>query len=227
MRTKQGAAVLDLKALAEDGTFSGYGSIFGNRDSYGDVVMPGAFAKSLAEHRRRGSKPKMFWQHDPREPIGSWVDLSEDGKGLWVEGRLNMEVQRGRETHALLKAGDIDGLSIGYFTVTAEDDEAKGVTKLREVRLVEVSVVSLGANDRALVDTVKADDTRLTKIYEIVEAGGMPTERQFGKAMQALGFTNAKAEALATACKPILVGEPEAKADDPAAYFAALRDTLA
>ena len=104
MRTKQGAAVLELKKLGEDGTFSGYGSIFGNTDSYGDIVMPGAFATSLADHRRRGSRPKMFWQHDPREPIGSWVDLSEDGKGLWVEGRLNMGVQRAAARNRMASA---------------------------------------------------------------------------------------------------------------------------
>lgn len=210
MNTKQGAAVLELKALADDGTFAGYGSIFGNKDSYGDVVMPGAFAKSLAEHRKRGSRPKMFWQHDAREPIGSWLDFSEDGKGLYMEGRLNMDVQRGREAHSLLKAKDIDGLSIGYNTITAEPDEKAGVLRLKEVRLIEVSVVSLGANDRALVDTVKN-----------IRAAGLPSLVDFEGFLREAGFSKSEATAIAgKGLAPLLRGEP---GSNPAAdYLAAI-----
>lgn len=186
MKTKAGAAVLEIKELSDNGVFSGYGSIFGNKDAYGDVVMPGAFAKSLSDHRRRGTKPKMFWQHDPHQPIGSWVDIAEDGKGLWLEGRLNMEVQKGREAYALLKAGDIDGLSIGYNTVSAEPDERAGVLRLKELKLVEVSVVSLGANDRALVDAVKQ-----------IRGESLPTLPQFEDFLREAGFSKTEATAIA------------------------------
>lgn len=193
MKTKHGSAILDLKNLTSDGVFSGYGSVFGNRDAYGDIVEAGAFARSLSDHRRRGSRPKMFWQHDPHQPIGSWTDLAEDGKGLWVEGRLNMDVQRGREAHALLKAGDIDGLSIGYHTVTAENDEKAGVVRLRALDLVEVSVVSLGANDRATVDAVKA--AKAKGYRDRIAAGERLTEREWEDVLKEfLTLSNSEAE---------------------------------
>lgn len=86
MKTKDFA--LQVKDLSEEGTFEGYGSIFGNLDSYGEKVMPGAFAESLARHKREGTKPLMLWQHNPDQPIGVWEDLVEDGKGLRGIGRL-------------------------------------------------------------------------------------------------------------------------------------------
>ena len=133
---------LEIKATTDAGVIEGYGSTFGGEpDSVGDIIMPGAYKESLAEHSRRGTTPKMFWQHDPHRPIGKWLDAKEDDHGLLMRGRLNMNVQQGREAYELLKAGDIDGLSIGYRTVTAEKD-AKGQRLLREVELWEVSLVT-------------------------------------------------------------------------------------
>src|SRR5690554_514968 len=80
MKTKDFS--LHVKDVSDEGTFTGYGSIFGNVDAYGEKVMPGAFANSLAKHRQKGTSPLMFWQHNPSEPIGVWSDLAEDGKGL-------------------------------------------------------------------------------------------------------------------------------------------------
>lgn len=195
MKTKAGAAVLEIKALEENGVFSGYGSIFGNKDAYGDVVVAGAFAKSLADHRRKGTKPKMFWQHNPHEPIGSWTDAAEDGKGLWLEGRLNMEVQRAREAYALLKAEDIDGLSIGYQVVSAEPDEKAGVLRLKELRLAEVSIVSIGANDRALIDSVKHFDA-----LQNWKAGVRPQQRELEDFLKEhFSVSNSEAERMANA----------------------------
>lgn len=192
MKTKFGAPVLKVKELTDAGTFEGYGSIFGNRDSYGDVVERGAFAKSLATHEARGSKPKLFWQHDMHQPIGSWTEMKEDDTGLWAKGRLNMDVQRGREAHALLKAGDIDGLSIGYHTITAEPDKAAGVLLLKELDLVEVSVVSVGANDRALVDAVKAAE--ISNLRDRIAAGERLTSREWEALFKDMGLTNSEAE---------------------------------
>lgn len=187
MKTKFGAPLLDLKGIEDNGTFAGYGSVFGNRDSHSEIVMPGAFAKSLAEHRRKGTRPKLFWHHDMREPIGSWTDFSEDGKGLYMEGRFNMDVQRGREAHALLKAGDIDGLSIGYNVISAEPDDKAKVVRLKELNLIEVSVVSLGSNDRALVDTVKAS----------LMEGEMVTLEQFDEILKEAGFSKSQRSVIA------------------------------
>ncbi|WP_375290400.1 HK97 family phage prohead protease [Qipengyuania sp.] len=186
MKTKAGAPVLELKEFGEDGVFSGYGSVFGNTDSYGDIVMPGAFKRTLADHRRRKSMPKLFWQHDPGRPIGKWLSMEEDDTGLKVEGQLNMNVQQGREAYALLKAVDIDGLSIGYRVVKAEDDETEQVVRLKELQLVEVSVVSLGANDRALVSGVKS-----------IREGGLPSLPEFEEFLREAGFPKSEATAIA------------------------------
>lgn len=153
MKTKDFA--LHVKDVSEEGTFEGYGSIFGNLDSYGEKVMPGAFAASLAKHRQEGSKPLMLWQHNPDEPIGVWDDLSEDGKGLKGTGRFVLETARGREAHALLKAGAIRGLSIGYREI---ETEPEGNTRLlKKLDLLEISVVSFPANRRARVEAVKSE----------------------------------------------------------------------
>ena len=103
-------APCDLKSVEADGTFAGYASLFGEVDLGQDLVMPGAFCDSL---RSRGAQGvKLLFQHDPNEPIGVWLDLVEDGKGLFARGRLMPEVTRGREVLSLMRAGALDGLSI-------------------------------------------------------------------------------------------------------------------
>ena len=119
----------------------GYASVFGVADQGGDVVLHGAYAASLARMRAEGRRVKMLWQHDPGQPIGIWDEVREDAVGLWVKGRLLTELARGREAAALLAAGAIDGLSIGYRTVKAECD-AKGRRQLAELDLWEVSLVT-------------------------------------------------------------------------------------
>ena len=153
MKTKDFA--LQVKDLSDEGTFIGYGSIFGNLDSYGEVVEPGAFAKSLSRHVREKSSPIMLWQHNPEEPIGVWENLEEDAKGLKGTGRLVLEAARGREAYALLKAGAIRGLSIGYREVKVEPDG--NARRLKELDLLEISVVTFPANRRASVTDVKSE----------------------------------------------------------------------
>lgn len=153
MKTKDFA--LEVKDLSEDGTFEGYGSIFGNVDSYGEKVVPGAFVESLAKHRREGTSVLMLWQHNPDEPIGVWDDLAEDAKGLWGKGRLIMEVQRAKEVYALLRAKAVRGLSIGYRELDTDKD---GVVRvLKKLELWEISPVSFPANSRARVEAVKSE----------------------------------------------------------------------
>lgn len=119
----------------------GYASLFGRTDQGGDVVMAGAYVRSLARLKDEGRAVRMLWQHDPAQPIGVWDEIAEDARGLRVKGRILTEVEKGREAAALVAAGAIDGLSIGYRTVTAERD-AKGQRLLREVELWEVSLVT-------------------------------------------------------------------------------------
>ncbi len=119
----------------------GYASLFGKADHGGDVVQKGAYAASLKRLAGKGGRVKMLWQHDPGQPIGVWDEVREDATGLWVKGRILTEVEKGREAAALLAAGAIDGLSIGYRTVKAERD-GKGQRLLLELELWEVSLVT-------------------------------------------------------------------------------------
>ncbi|WP_420899254.1 HK97 family phage prohead protease [Fertoeibacter niger] len=127
--------------VTEGHVVAGYASLFGRRDQGGDVVRAGAYAASLAGLAKAGRRVKMLWQHDPGQPIGVWDEVREDATGLYVKGRILTEVERGREAVALLAAGAIDGLSIGYRTVRAERDSA-GARVLAEVELWEVSLVT-------------------------------------------------------------------------------------
>lgn len=127
--------------MAEGQIVSGYASLFGKRDQGGDVVAAGAYASSLKRLTATGRAVKMLWQHDPTQPIGIWDEVREDERGLWVKGRILTEVERGREAAALLTAGAIDGLSIGYRTLRSERD-AKGQRLLQELDLWEVSLVT-------------------------------------------------------------------------------------
>ncbi len=138
----QAARAEDAGFTVSDGAvISGYASLFGRKDQGGDVVQKGAYAASLKRLDDGGRRVKMLWQHDPAQPIGIWDEVREDARGLWVKGRLLPEVEKGREAAALLAAGAIDGLSIGYRTVKAERD-AKGQRLLQELELWEVSLVT-------------------------------------------------------------------------------------
>lgn len=163
----------DAKAVKDDGTFAGYASTFGNVDSGYDVVMPGAFANSLRD--RPCSKVKMLWQHDQRDPIGVWTKCQEDDKGLYVEGRILKAVQRGAECHELMKAGVIDSMSIGFRTLES-DYTSSGVRQLKEVGLMEISLVTFPMNDQATVTAVKDFNPR-----------------EMEKSLRAAGFSRADA----------------------------------
>lgn len=141
----------------EKGVFSGYGSIFGNKDLGNDVMMQGAFAKSIASKGPKGVK--LLYQHDAKEPIGVFDEIIEDRKGLRVKGRLAMGTQKGREVYELMKMGAIDGLSIGYRVSPkgADYDERGKKRMLREVDLMEISAVTFPMNTRARVQAVKGE----------------------------------------------------------------------
>lgn len=148
---------IDRDATTAEGRLEGYASLFDQPDAGGDVVASGAFAGSLA---RGGSRVKLLWQHDPAQPIGVWDALMEDHLGLRVSGRLLTEVRAGAEALALLRAGAIDGLSIGYRTLRAAK-LANGGRRLLEVELWEISLVTFPMLDGARVTSATdngADD---------------------------------------------------------------------
>lgn len=218
---KKTAPVLEIKSLKDSGEFEGYGSTFGGEpDAYGDVIATGAYTESLTEHKAKGTMPKLFWQHNSREPIGKWLDAKEDDHGLLMTGKLNMGVQRGREAHALLKEGDIDGLSIGYNIKEYSVDTETHVWTLQKLDLVEVSIVSVGANENAVVQSVKAAKAA-HDLMEKLKAGDRLTEREFETWLKGLGFSNSQAE---RAARIHLKGqgEPADAADDGAAFLRAL-----
>jgi HK97 family phage prohead protease len=121
-------------------TFEGYASLFGVADGAGDVVSPGAFAASL--RRRPAADVRMLYQHLPNEPLGVWELIREDSRGLYVRGRLVLDVQRAREVRSLIADGAINGLSIGFRTVRARRDAKAGLRYLTEIDLWEISIVT-------------------------------------------------------------------------------------
>jgi len=144
---------LELKSLQEDGSFSGYASVFNNVDLHGEVVLPGAFGGSLKGWSRLGKMPKMLWQHDASQPIGAWTKMVEDGYGLYVGGKIMLSAEKGREAYEFLKCGAVDGLSIGYNVVRSLK---KGrARELVELDLQEVSLVTFAANPKARIERFK------------------------------------------------------------------------
>ena len=189
-KTLTGPALLEVKELTDAGTVAGYASIFGNIDQGGDRVMPGAYAKTLTS----GRPIRMLWQHDTREVIGGWTAAREDAKGLWVEGQFNMDVQRGREAYALMKAGQIEGLSIGYRIPAGGAKKATdGAYELHELDLREVSVVTMPMNELATAAAkaqIEAED-----LIDRLKAGDRLTEREFEQLLKGtLGLSNSQAE---------------------------------
>jgi len=150
---EQKRAPFECRKLSDTGQFEGYASLFGAEDLGRDVVRKGAFTKSLAQRGAEGVK--LLFQHDPAEPIGVWDRVQEDQNGLHVQGRLLMEVARAREVHALMKAGALDGLSIGFHTKRARTDRKTGHRHLLEVDLWEISIVTFPMHPDARIRSVK------------------------------------------------------------------------
>jgi len=159
-----------IKAVGDDGVFSGYGSVFNVVDAYKEVVVPGAFSESL-----KNRQPAMLWQHRSAEPIGIYTSVKEDAVGLHVEGKLALKTGRGAEAYELLKMGAINGLSIGFVVRDESYDRVTGINHLKQVDLWEVSPVTFPANDAARITEVKSvDDLKTLADCEafLREAGG-------------------------------------------------------
>lgn len=143
-------SALQPATLESDGTIRGYASLFGRPDNGGDRVEPGAFRRSLA--RRGAAGVRMLWQHDPARPIGIWTRLAEDSLGLFAEGRLALRSGAGREAFELVRAGAIDGLSIGFHTRRAAPlRDGRARRSLVELDLWEISIVTFPMQEAARV----------------------------------------------------------------------------
>lgn len=176
---------LDLKRVGVDGAFEGYASLFGREDLSRDIVLRGAFTESLTQRGVRGVR--MLFQHDPSQPIGVWDEIQEDSKGLYARGRLTVEVAKAREVMSLMKAGAIDGLSIGFKAIKAKRDARSGVRRLEKIDLWEISVVTFPMLPDARVANVKARSF----------VSGIPTARAFERWLtRDAGLTRAEARAL-------------------------------
>jgi len=148
----------ETKFDAQQGTIEGYASLFDEVDQGNDMVVSGAYKSSLS--RRKPKSVKMLWQHDPRQPIGMWDEIYEDEKGLYVKGRLLMSIQQGKEAAALIEAGAIDGMSIGYRTINADRQVVgeKTVRALKELDLWEISMVTFPMLPTARIVSRKGED---------------------------------------------------------------------
>ncbi|EHK86391.1 HK97 family phage prohead protease [Rhodococcus pyridinivorans] len=151
----------------EEGEFYAYASVFGNKDSYGDVVQPGAFANTLDAWSKKDAVIPLLWGHktdDPDYNIGEILSAEEDERGLKVHARLDLEEPKAKQTYKLLKAGRVSQMSFAYAIVDGEYVQPTGEGKtwrdayysLKELDLFEVSVVPIGANQETEILAVKA-----------------------------------------------------------------------
>lgn len=186
-------AEIKLRNEDEPGTFSGMGAVFGNKDFVGDVIERGAFANSLRGFERNGRLPPLLWSHDMSMPIGRFLSMEENTNGLKVKGRINLDTTKGADAHALMKAGDVNGLSIGFrvpengFTV----DEKRNTRRLKEIELLEVSVVALPANDKARTQHVKEYSPEMVR-----------TKRDLENALRDAGFSKSLAAYIVAGWQP-------------------------
>lgn len=169
------------------GRFKGYGSTFGNVDLGKDVCVKGCFVRSLGEHKSGGTLPAMYWMHDRSEPIGDWIDVGEDAKGLVVEGQLyhgDSATECSKKAANVLRGTGPKGLSIGYKTKDSHYDAKTGVRSLKDVDLPEISVVGYGMNPKAVV----------THIKSLFEDGLVPTVREVEELLRDAGFSAVQAK---------------------------------
>jgi HK97 family phage prohead protease len=179
----------EIKAVGDDGTFDGYGSVWDVVDSYQEIVAKGAFTESLKELNAKGRPVPVLWQHRSAEPIGAWTNLKEDDHGLWGEGELLInDVAQAKEAHALMKRRVVTGLSIGYWVRESSYDEKTGIRTLTKLDLVEISLVTFPANDDARVEAVK---------FKLAH-GELPTDREMEKYLREVGFSKTRAAGLVT-----------------------------
>ena len=161
--------------MTESGLVSGLAAAFGNVDLGGDMIMPGAFATTLAEHKAAGTAPAMLLYHDNKRPVGRWTEIEETSEGLFVTGKMTLDCSDGREAYALARDGAITGLSVGYLP-DAKPTYRGDVRELASLKLVEVSLTPTPMNPLTRLTAVKAiGDVR--DIEGLLREGGLSSRR--------------------------------------------------
>jgi uncharacterized protein len=183
---------IKLETVNEDGVFSGYASVFDVTDLARDSVSKGAFVKSLRE--RGVANIRMLFQHDPNEPIGQWLDIREDDRGLLVKGKLALGVGRARDVLVLMRSKALDGLSIGFKTIRSRRDAATGVRRILEADLWEVSVVTFPMLPSARIADVKAAKLPSIRDFETWLRRDAGLSRSEARGVIAKGFATVKRE---------------------------------
>lgn len=200
-------AAADLKVDGESGRFSGYASVFGGVDAYGDTIVRGAFESTLRTH----GKPKMFYNHDWNMPVGKYLVAKEDDHGLFVEGEFTPGMSLAADVRAAMKHGTVDGLSIGGYIKKGDYEETEGGRVIRRwAQLVEVSPVVFPADDAARIDagSVKGIDVDSA-------IGDIETIRDFERFLRdAGGLSKRVATALAARARVVFAaGDPGTEPD--------------
>jgi HK97 family phage prohead protease len=179
----------------KQGVFSGYASVFGGVDSYGDTIYPGAYAKTIVERDR----PVQLRFNHEQGVIGKWIRIEEDEKGLYVEGELTPGHSKAMDVYASLMHGAISGLSIGYVPKNFVPNE-KGGLDLYEIDLFEISVVESPADLAANIGRIKSDIDSANSLKEIETL-----------LRDALGLSKSDATALVSRMRRLSLGEQEAE----------------
>lgn len=176
---------LQIKSVNDVGEFEAYGSAFGVKDLGGDIVLPGAFKKSLVNWAAKGALPALLWQHKQDEPIGIYTEMREDAYGLWMKGRLLVDADPlAKRAHAHMVAGSLTGFSIGYIAADWEFDSAKDAYLIKEAELWEVSLVTFPMNESA----------RLQDVKNAFDNGEIPEPKKIEKLLREAGFSIAQAK---------------------------------
>ena len=172
-------SILDLECeykeieTEEDGSFEGYASVFNNKDLGNDVIKAGAFSESI--RGKKAKSIKLLYQHKTDEPIGVVDSLEEDSKGLKIKGRLAMGTQKGREVYELMKMGALDSMSIGYKLSPDgyKYDDKRKKRVIKQVDLMEVSMVTFPMNPKAKITKVKLQEMDVRELERYLCEVGM------------------------------------------------------
>lgn len=185
MKYKTLNSQLTVKGVNDDGHFSGYGSVFNNVDLHKDVILPGAFDVSLKRHKKNGTMPAMLWQHSMRDVVGLYDEMKEDDHGLFLSGQLLIgeNIPEADKAYTLMKHKAVNGMSIGFNIPKGGEEFNKEdeVWEIKEVDLVEVSIVTYPANPEAQIATVKA---------------AMENPREFERLLRDAGLSSLQAKRL-------------------------------
>lgn len=206
---------LEIKegSIDDKGVFEGYASTFGGEpDLQSDVIARGAFTNTLKKNGRNGMGVSMLWQHQPDLPIGVWLRLAEDDRGLAVQGKIDVEAKpNGIPVYSLMRQGAIRGLSIGYEAKSFDRNKSTGVRTLKEIALQEISPVTFPANINTTITNVK--DMMMAK-----------TPREFEDALRDAGLTRKQAGYVVSLCKDKLDLRDAGSDDADEALLAGLQE---